>query len=362
MSSLIGKKLVLSVFGESHGAGIGAVVDGFPPGFEIDTEELSAFMARRRPGRDSTSTRRKEDDIPEILSGVLGGTTCGTPIAAVIRNTDQHSRDYGKLKNTARPGHADYTGFLRYRGFNDIRGGGHFSGRLTAPIVFAGGICKQYLESRDIYVGAHLKSVAGIEDASFDAVNPEKEDILAPGRKGFPVIDGSVEEAMRNAIDAARLDGDSVGGIVEAAVVGMPAGIGSPMFDTVEGRLAMAYYGIPAVKGVSFGAGFKAAGMRGSENNDPFTVEGGVIRTATNNHGGVLGGITTGMPVIAHIAFKPTPSVSKLQRTVDFKNKTEVELEVTGRHDPCVAVRAVPVAEAVTAFVLTDMLLEQEGY
>ena len=361
MSSLTGKKLVLSIFGESHGGGIGAVVDGFPPGFEIDTEKLSAFMDRRRPGRDSTSTKRKEDDIPEILSGVLDGITCGTPIAAVIRNTDQHSKDYGKLKDTARPGHADYTGFLRYKGFNDIRGGGHFSGRLTAPVVFAGGLCKQYLERKGVYIGAHLQSVAGAEDRSFDPVNIDREELLAPGKRSFPVLDISAEAAMRKAIDDARLEGDSVGGIVEVAAVGMPAGIGSPVFDTVEGRLAIAYYGIPAVKGVSFGSGFKAAKMKGSENNDPFTVDGGVIRTVTNNHGGVLGGITSGMPVVAHIAFKPTPSISRLQCTVDFRKKTEEEIEIKGRHDPCVAVRAVPVVEAMTALVLMDMLLEQEG-
>ncbi|MCR4601169.1 MAG: chorismate synthase [Clostridia bacterium] len=360
MSSILGNKLKVSIFGESHGKGIGAVVDGFPAGVRIDMEELGKFMARRAPGKDKTSTPRKESDIPEILSGMLDGVSCGTPIAAVIANSDQHSNDYKNVAAVARPGHADYTGFVRYGGHNDVRGGGHFSARLTAPLTFAGGLALQYLASRGIFVGAHLRRVACVDDAAFDPVNLSREQLLAPGAAGFPVIDPDAEAPMREAIEAARLDGDSVGGIIEVAAVGLPAGVGSPMFDTVEGRLAFGYYGIPAVKGVEFGAGFAAADKRGSENNDPFLVDdSGRIVTSKNDHGGVLGGITSGMPVIARIALKPTPSIAKPQDSVDYVKNENAVMEVRGRHDPCVAVRAVPVAEAVTAIVLADMLLEQ---
>lgn len=359
MSSLIGKKLKVSVFGESHGRGIGAVIDGFPPGVEIDMAELSRFMDRRRPGRDKTSTPRKESDRPDILSGVLDGVTCGTPVAAVIANNDQRSGDYRNVAHEARPGHADYTGYIRYNGYNDVRGGGHFSARLTAPLVFAGGLCLQYLAKQGITIGAHLKSVAGIKDDSFEPCDLTEEELRKPGFRTFPVIRESAEEEMRAVIENARLAGDSVGGVVEVAVLGMPPGVGSPMFDTVEGRLAYAFYGIPAVKGVSFGAGFQAALMRGSENNDEFYIENETIRTRTNHHGGILGGITSGMPVLAEIAFKPTPSIAMPQKTVDYVKRTETVMQVKGRHDPCVAVRAVPVVEAVTAIVIMDLLLEE---
>ncbi|MGN1349746.1 MAG: chorismate synthase [Anaerovoracaceae bacterium] len=360
MSSQIGNRLKVSIFGESHGNGIGAVIDGFPPGFQVDEEELLRFMKRRAPGKDKTSTARKESDLPTILSGVLDGTTCGTPIAAVIANTDQHSGDYKNVASIARPGHADYTGSVRYQGFNDVRGGGHFSARLTAPMVFAGGLCRQYLAQRGIFIGAHLLSVGDAEDEGFDPVNLTAEELLAPGNKDFPVICSEAEQAMRDVIEAARLDADSVGGVIEVAAVGLPAGVGSPIFDTVEGRLAYGYYGIPAVKGVEFGAGFRAAALRGSENNDPFYMAAeGVVKTETNNHGGVLGGITSGMPVTARLAFKPTPSIGKPQKSIDYRKLTDAEMGVKGRHDPCVAVRAVPVVEAVTAIVLMDMLLEE---
>lgn len=360
MSSQIGNKLKVSVFGESHGGGIGAVIDGFPAGFEIDMEALLAFMKRRAPGRDKTATPRKESDLPQILSGVVDSITCGTPVAAVIANTDQHSSDYKNVASIARPGHADFTGYVRYNGFNDVRGGGHFSARLTAPLVFAGGLCKQYLEKQGIHIGAHLLSVGSASDESFDAVNVTPEELAAPGLKSFPVIDDSAEERIREVIEAARLDADSVGGIIEVAVTGMPVGVGSPIFDTVEGRLAYGFYGIPAVKGVEFGAGFGVAGMRGSENNDPFYIaEDGSVKTETNNHGGILGGITSGMPITAKVAFKPTPSIGKPQKSIDYRNNVDAEMGVKGRHDPCVAVRAVPVVEAVTAIVLMDMLLEE---
>lgn len=359
MSSQIGNILKVSVFGESHGTAVGAVIDGFPPGMHIDEDALLAFMARRAPGRDKTMTPRKEDDLPQILSGVLDGVTCGTPVAAIIRNRDQHSSDYGNVASIARPGHADYTGYVRYRGCNDVRGGGHFSARLTAPLVFAGGLCRQYLAERGIAIGAHLSAVADVDDAAYDPVDLSRSDLLRPGTRAFPVLDPASETRMREVIEQARLDADSVGGIVEVGVTGLPAGIGSPMFDTVEGRLAMAYYGIPAVKGVEFGAGFRAARLRGSENNDAFRIdENGRVRTQTNHHGGILGGITSGMPVIARLAFKPTPSIGKPQESIDYRKNEPAEMGVKGRHDPCVAVRAVPVVEAVTAIVIMDLLLE----
>lgn len=359
MSSQIGNKLKVSVFGESHGKGIGAVIDGFPSGVSIDMERLYRFMDRRRPGKDKTSTARKETDTPQVLSGILDDTTCGTPVAAVIKNSDQHSSDYKNVAHEARPGHADYTGYVRYKGFNDVRGGGHFSGRLTAPLVFAGGLCLQYLEQNGIYIGAHIASIAGVTDEGFDPCERSAEAILEPGQSAFPVIRKEAEQEMRDVIEEARLAGDSVGGVVEVAVVGLPAGVGSPMFDTVEGRLAYGFYGIPAVKGVEFGAGFRAAEMHGSENNDEFYKDGDWVRTRTNNHGGVLGGITSGMPVIARVAFKPTPSISKPQNTIDYVTQTETVMQIKGRHDPCVVIRAVPVVEAVTAIVVMDLLLEE---
>lgn len=357
MSSQIGRNIKVSVFGESHGGGIGAVIDGFPPGVEIDEEELLRFMDRRRPGKDSTSTARKETDTPRIVSGILNGVTCGTPIAAVIANKDHHSSDYKNISHEARPGHADFTGYERYDGFNDIRGGGHFSGRLTAPLVFAGGLCRQYLEKQGVTIGAHLRSIAGINDDVFDPCEMSAETVTAPGNKAFPVINDEAGAAMKAEIENARMEGDSVGGIVEVMAIGMPPGKGSPMFDTVEGMLAYGYYGIPAVKGVSFGRGFEAAGIRGSENNDEFYMDGSRVRTRTNNHGGALGGITSGMPVIANVAFKPTPSIAKIQKTIDYVERRDTEIRVSGRHDPCVVIRAVPVVEAVTAIVLMDMLL-----
>lgn len=362
MSSEIGKKLKLSIFGESHGVGVGGVIDGFPAGFKIDEGRLAAFMKRRAPGRDRAATPRKESDIPKILSGVKDGITCGTPIAALIENNNQHSQDYKDMSAVARPGHADYTGYLRYHGFNDVRGGGHFSARLTAPLCFAGALCMQYLNEKGIYVGAHLAAVADVNDKLFDAVGVSKEELISTGEKSFPVLDDKIEEKMRAVIDAARVAGDSVGGVVEVAVVGIPAGIGSPIFSTVEGRLSYGFYGIPAVKGVEFGAGFNSAKLRGSENNDAFYMDRDRVLTRTNNHGGILGGISTGMPIIARLAFKPTPSISKEQESIDYREKKDAKISIRGRHDPCVAVRAVPVVEAVMAITLMDMMLEQGAF
>ena len=357
MSSEFGNILRVSVFGQSHGKAVGVVVDGLPAGEAIDLEELQRFLDRRRPGTGPLSTARKETDVPEFLSGLEGGKTCGAPLCAVIKNADQHSKDYGELADKPRPGHADFTAWAKWGGRADMRGGGHFSGRLTAPLCVAGGIAKQILARRGIFVGAHLASVAGICDRPFP-LHPTAALFEEVAAKPFPVLDEAAGERMRAAILEAKNDLDSVGGVIECAAAGLPAGLGEPMFGGVENRLAAALFGIPAVKGVEFGEGFRAAELRGSENNDPFTVEDGEIRAETNRAGGILGGITTGMPLVFRAAVKPTPSIGRPQKTVRLSAMEASELTVHGRHDPCIAHRAVPVVEAVTAAVLLDMLLE----
>ena len=358
MSSQFGKKLKITVFGQSHGKGIGVTAEGLPSGEKIDREELMAFMSRRAPGQSNLTTARREKDEPKFLSGLENDTTCGFPLCAVIENTDTRSGDYAGLTKTPRPGHADYTALLRYGDSVDMRGGGHFSGRLTAPLCIVGGIAKQILARRGIYVGAHIKAIGGVEDESFP-LNPTKELFEAVANKSLAVIDDKAGEQMGAEIEKASAELDSVGGIVECAVIGMPAGIGSPMFDGIENRIAQAVFGIPAVKGVEFGVGFKAAEMRGSENNDAFAVKDGKIVTETNNSGGILGGISNGMPIVVRAAFKPTPSIAKIQQTVDVNTLETTTLEIKGRHDPCIVVRAVPVLEAVVATVILDMLMEE---
>ncbi|MBQ3378824.1 MAG: chorismate synthase [Clostridia bacterium] len=358
MSSEFGSKIKVSIFGQSHGAAIGVVVDGLPAGERIDEAELQSFMDRRRPGKNRLSTARSEGDVPRFLSGVENSITCGAPLCAVIANTDTRSRDYDKLKNVPRPGHADFTAHVKWGGTADMRGGGHFSGRLTAPLCIAGGIAKQILSKRGIYVGAHLLSVGNASDESFP-LYPDEALFTKIARKEFPVISDEAGERMKAEIERAAKELDSVGGVIECAVAGMEAGFGDPMFDGVESRIAAAVFGVPAVKGVEFGAGFSAAKMRGSENNDPFiTDENGRVVCEKNDAGGILGGITNGMPVVFRAAIKPTPSIARPQRSVDLKtNKSEI-LEIKGRHDPCIAHRAVPVIEAAAALVILNLLLE----
>ena len=357
MSSEFGKLLRISVFGQSHGRAVGVNLDGLPAGEEIDLEALQRFLDRRRPGGSPLSTARKEADVPEFLSGLEDGRTCGAPLCAVIWNGDQHSSDYRELREKPRPGHADYTAWVKWGGYADMRGGGHFSGRLTAPLCIAGGIARQILARRGIFVGAHLDAVGAAADRHFPLYPTEElfEEIAA---KPFPVIDDGAGARMQEEILAAKDALDSVGGVVECAAVGLPAGLGEPMFDGVESRLASALFGIPAIKGVEFGAGFAAAARRGSENNDPFAAENGEIVTRTNHAGGLLGGITTGMPLVLRVAFKPTPSIGQVQKTVSLSAMEDADLQIHGRHDPCIAHRAVPVVEAVTAAVLLDYLLE----
>lgn len=359
MSSEFGKLLRVGVFGESHGAAIGVTVDGLPAGERIDMDELQTFLDRRRPGKNPLSTARRETDVPEFLSGLRDGVTCGTPLCAVIHNSDQHSADYAELADKPRPSHADYTAWVKWRGQADMRGGGHFSGRLTAPLCVAGGIAGQILARRGIFVGAHLAAVGTEEDETFP-LHPTDELFRAVAAKPFPTLSDAAGERMQRVILDAREAQDSVGGIIECAAIGLPAGVGEPMFDGVENRLAAALFGIPAVKGVEFGAGFGSARLRGSENNDALRVENGRVVTETNRAGGILGGITNGMPLTLRVGIKPTPSIGQKQKTVSLSRMENTELTVHGRHDPCIAHRAVPVVEAVTACVLLDLLLEEQ--
>lgn len=356
MSSNFKGNISISIFGESHGNGIGVVIDNLPAGEKIDFEKVIDFMARRAPKKDGTSTSRSESDFPEIMSGIFENKTTGTPLCAVIKNTDQHSADYKSVSHLARPAHADYTGFVRYNGANDLRGGGHFSGRITAPLVFAGAICGQILENRGIFTGAHILSIKNITDKGFDSVNITADELISVRNRYLPLVDVSKEEQMRQQIENARLQCDSVGGIVECAVVGIPVGIGSPMFDGIENRISQLVFGIPAVKGIEFGAGFDSTNMYGSENNDEFYIESGKILTKTNNHGGILGGISSGMPITLKVAFKPTPSIARAQKTVDYTTMTEETLQIKGRHDPCIVPRAVPCVESAVNIALLSLL------
>ncbi|MDY5559334.1 MAG: chorismate synthase [Candidatus Heritagella sp.] len=360
MSSTFGKNLHISVFGGSHTEAIGVVIDGLPAGETIDQDALLRQMARRAPGRDKSSTPRKESDIPRVLCGLLDGVTTGAPLCLIIENTNIRSKDYSDLKIHPRPGHADYTAFVRYGGHNDIRGGGHFSGRLTACLVAAGGIARQILQRRGILIGAHALQIGPVFDRRFDPVSISPEELIRLSETYFALLDPEKESAMRDVIEEARMAQDSIGGIVECAVTGLPAGLGSPMFDGVENVLGAALFGVPAVKGVEFGDGFGVAALHGSENNDPFTYgEDGKVKTLTNHAGGVLGGITTGMPLVFRCAVKPTSSISRAQHTIDLSRGCDDTLSVHGRHDPCIVPRAIPVVEGVAAMALLDMMSGQ---
>ena len=357
MSSTYGEMIKLSIFGESHGAAIGMTLDGVPAGLPVDLDKLQEFLNRRAPGQNDWSTPRKEADRPEFLSGILNGFTTGAPIAAIIRNTNTRSGDYQNLKNCPRPGHADYTAQVKYRGFQDAAGGGHFSGRLTAPLCIAGGLCKQWLEQDEVRIGAHIQWLHGLNDTFFDRLAPQLDEI--PG--DFPVISSYKAERMKEIIASARADGDSVGGSIECAVTGLPAGLGEPMFGGMESRIAQIVYGIPAVKSLDFGIGPSVAYIPGSECNDEFTIINGEIRTETNHCGGILGGITNGMPLIFSVAIKPTPSIAKPQQTVNLETGEVTTIQIKGRHDPCIVPRAVPVVEAAAAIAIFDAWLEYKA-
>lgn len=353
MSSTYGDNLKLSIFGQSHGPAIGMALDGIPAGLQVDLDVLQAFLNRRAPGQSDLSTPRREEDRPEFLSGILDGFTCGAPIAAVIYNKNTRSADYSNLAALPRPGHADYTAQVKYGGFQDGAGGGHFSGRLTAPLCIAGGLCLQWLKERGIRIGAHIQRIGSVSDQAFDPLAPQLDRVGGD----FPVLDPNRVEPMRREILSAKEQLDSVGGVIECAVTGLPAGLGEPMFGGVESRLAQILYGIPAVKALEFGDGFALAGMRGSQSNDPFTADRGAVRTVTNHCGGILGGITDAMPVLFRLAVKPTPSIAQPQQSVDLTTGTVQTLTVKGRHDPCIVPRAVPVVEAAAAIALYDLIL-----
>ncbi len=357
MKNTIGNSVAVTLFGESHGEYIGAVIDGLAPGTEIDTGYIEHMLTLRRPDG-KISTPRKEKDEFKIVSGVINRKATGTPITILIPNENTKSSDYAELKTVARPSHADYTAQCKYHGFQDSRGGGHFSGRITAALVAAGAICKSALEHKGIFIGTHVKRCGGVSDREFSDLSA---DIKALGQKTFAVLDESCEEAMKNSILDAAKDGDSVGGILETAIVGVPEGIGEPWFDSVESLISHMMFSIPAVKGIEFGAGFAFADMKGSSANDPLKIENGKIVTDTNNNAGINGGITNGMPIVFKTVIKPTPTIFKQQNTVDFKNMTETVIEPKGRHDPAIVHRARVVLDAAAAIVICDMLAMRFG-
>lgn len=362
MSGIYGMNIKMAIYGESHGASIGLVIDGVPPGLKLDLEQIEKEMARRAPGKNQLSTQRKESDSFAIQSGFFEGYTTGTPLCVVIKNSDQHSKDYSILKDKMRPSHADYAGFVRYQGFNDYRGGGHFSGRLTAPLVFIGAVAKQALAQAGILVGAHILQIADIKEENFNPLGIEDKKIVELAGKDFAVMDDAIGEKMQAKILEAKAELNSVGGVIEAMVTNVPAGLGAPYFDSVESRLSHALFSVPAVKGVEFGDGFGISTMTGADANDQLHYEDGKVVAETNHNGGITGGITNGMPVIFRVAIKPTPSISREQKTISLQEKCDTTLTIVGRHDPCIVQRAVPVIEAVTAWTMWDLLLEAKKW
>ena len=362
MSGMYGMNIKIAIYGESHGASIGLVIDGVPPGLKLDLEAIEKEMARRAPGKNQLSTQRKESDSFAIQSGFFEGYTTGTPLCVVIKNSDQHSKDYSILKDKMRPGHADYAGFVRYQGFNDYRGGGHFSGRLTAPLVFIGAVAKQALAQEGMLVGAHILQIADIKEENFNPLGIDDKTVAELNAKEFAVLDDAIGEKMQAKIIEAKAELNSVGGVIETMVTHVPAGLGAPYFDSVESRLSHALFSVPAVKGLEFGAGFGISAMTGAEANDALHFEDGKVVADTNHNGGVTGGITNGMPVTFRVAIKPTPSISREQKTVSLVEQCDTTLTIVGRHDPCIVQRAVPVIEAVTAWTMWDLLIEAKKW
>jgi chorismate synthase len=359
MSSDFGKNLKIQLFGQSHSECVGVVMDGLPAGELLDMEKIQTYLKRRAPGQSALTTSRKETDLPRIVCGLAEGATCGAPLCALFENKDTRSEDYQDLKWIPRPGHADYTAFVKTNGCNDVRGGGHFSARLTAPLVFAGAVCAQLLEKQGITIAAHIFSIGSILDKPFDPVNTSSQEFSVLAANGFPVLDSAAGAAMQELIQSVAKEGDSIGGIVECCVLGLPPGVGEPIFDGLENRIASAVFGIPAVKGIEFGAGFASAALKGSQNNDAFFYDGNTVKTKTNRHGGILGGLSSGMPLLFKVAFKPTPSIAQEQDSVNLNTKTDAKLIVKGRHDPCVVTRAVPCVEAAAAIAIYDLIREK---
>ena len=361
MSATWGDNIKISIFGESHGKAIGIIIDGLAGGIELDIDAIAEEMRRRAPGTSDITTPRCEKDEFEIVSGFFNGYTTGTPLTCLIYNKNQHSKDYESIRYVMRPGHADFTGFIKYNGFSDYRGGGHFSGRITAPLVFAGAIAKQILAKKNIQIASHISSIAGIKDRDFNSKDYNITKFEQLRNKRLPVLTEGTEELFIQEILQAKENNNSVGGIVETVVSNIKAGIGCPFFDSVESKLAHLLFSIPAVKGVEFGAGFNISSMNGKDANDEIYYEDGVVKTYTNNNGGIVGGITNGMPVTFKVAFKPTPSIGMKQRTIDIKSMQNTEAETKGRHDPCIIPRAIPVVESVTAIAMLDLIIESEG-
>lgn len=360
MANNYGKLFKISLFGESHSEAIGVVIDGVPSGVKLDMDEIIFEMRRRAPGKNALSTPRSESDFPEILSGVFNGYTTGTPICVTIRNTNTRSKDYHP--EILRPSHADYTGKLRYNGYGDYRGGGHFSGRLTAPIVFAGAIAKQIIKNENVEIFAHIKNIGKVFDDAIDTVNPDTDILRKLKNETLPFINKEKAKSAEKEILSAKNDADSIGGSIEVIATGISGGIGSPFFESVESRLASMLFSIPAVKAVEFGIGIDFRERLGSEANDSFIINDGEISTKTNNNGGINGGITNGMPVVFTVTVKPTPSIGKEQETVNIETNENVVAKTEGRHDPCIVQRAVPVLEAATAIVVLDLLMEAKTY
>lgn len=360
MGSHWGKNITLTIFGESHGPAVGAVIEGLPAGFAPDMEALARQMARRSPAGKAYATKRAEKDEVEVVSGLFNGRLTGSPLCLQIRNADKHSASYPETMTLPRPGHADWPAHVRYGGAGDFRGGGHFSGRLTAPLMAAGALAMQLLALRNVAIGSHIRRVGPVQDFDWDPANIAQQQLRLLGASAFPTLNEAAAAEMLLAIERARACGDSVGGEIETAIAGLPAGIGSPMAEGIESRLAQILFSVPAIKGVAFGAGFALCGMRGSEANDAFLMENGAVRTRTNHNGGLLGGITTGMPVVFRAAVKPTPSIATEQRTVDLASMADSKISVQGRHDPCIVPRALPAVEAAAAFALLDAWYDAE--
>ena len=360
MNSVYLGNITITVFGESHGEAIGAVIDGLPPGLKLDLKAIDEEMARRKPGNSSLTTMRKEGDQVRIVSGIFEGYTTGAPLCGLVFTKDTKSKDYSELKVNMRPGHSDYPGKIHYRGFNDYRGGGHFSGRLTAPLVFAGAVAKEYLKGYGVAIGSHLKKIYNVLDDSFK--DETKEDLQALRNMKIPVLKEGITLKMEEAIMEAKKEQDSVGGEIECMALGVKAGLGSPVFNSLESKISSLVFSIPGVKGISFGRGFGFGDLKGSEANDPYYMSGDEVKVKSNNNGGIIGGLSLGSPIVFKVVMKPTPSISKKQRTVNIETGEDTQLEIVGRHDPCIALRGLPVIEAALAIALFDAYLEDKKW
>ena len=358
MSSTFGKNIKISIFGQSHSEAIGVNIDGLPVGEKIDMQKLLKFTARRIPGKSEFSTTRKEDDLPKFICGLVNETTCGAPLTAIIENQNAKPKDYDKISDLPRPSHADYTAHIKYKGFNDIRGGGHFSGRLTAPLCLAGGIIMQFLEDYNIQIFSHIKQIYNIKDDSYNTINPDINLYKNITENEFPVINQNSAKLMKSEILKAKSLGNSLGGIIECMIIGLPVGVGEPMFDGLENKISQAIFAVPAVKGIEFGNGFDSVLLTGKENNDEFFIENNIVKTKTNNSGGINGGISNSMPIVFRVAIKPTPSIGTTQNTISLSKNKNTELIIEGRHDPCIVPRALPCIESAAAIAIYDLLLD----